>query len=247
MSLKDELAKKQALKEFRRRNGLGLGKGDLTPDEITKLQEDGNKAQGEKTLIQQLEQANQRASVDRNTSIRDSLTGLYNRRYFDDALPKTLTKLRRSGGRIALIMVDIDHFKKFNDTYGHQVGDAVLKKTAERLQKAVRADDIVARYGGEEMIVIMEVNNGNDVDPALARLESEMCAFTIEHKGKEYKIGSSIGIGISGPAITPENIINAADKALYKVKQTTRGHMEIYDLSVFDGRQTLDVKPNPPE
>lgn len=160
-------------------------------------------------------------------SIRDPLTGLYNRRYLEETMDRELARARRAGQPVSVIMADIDHFKKINDFYGHEAGDYVLQMIARTLQRAVRSEDIVCRYGGEEFTVIMP---GLSLEKTLAR--AEMILNSVRHL--ELVQGSTIiqNITISaGVASYPEHgdrgseLIQAADLALLRAKQEGRNRV----------------------
>jgi diguanylate cyclase (GGDEF)-like protein len=155
-------------------------------------------------------------------AITDTLTGLYNRRRFHDALTSEYERAKRYGTPFSLIMTDIDYFKKINDNYGHDVGDAVLKEVSEILMKSVRDIDTVARYGGEEFMIILP-----NTDKTHSRIVAERMRQAIENHnfaGVDRKITTSVGI--SGmPDIKIENedkLIRCADFAMYRAKQLGR-------------------------
>ena len=145
---------------------------------------------------------------------RDSLTGLYNRRYFFDMANKLFLTSLRNNRPVAILMCDIDHFKKINDTYGHQIGDSVIQKTAEILQTNIRKNDIVARYGGEEFVLFLyncSVENGIKVGEKIRK------------KIRNNRIGSihyTISIGVSSKGNNVEELLKNADDNLYKAKKT---------------------------
>lgn len=175
-----------------------------------------------------LEMAWKQIQLEKNSN-SDALTGLANRRYFDNELSRAMARASRSGGRVALALLDIDHFKRFNDTYGHQVGDAVLKGVAKRLQNIVqRKSDTAVRYGGEEFAVIIELGKKDSPESILERLATEMCEeFPIEHKGETYNLTTSIGVAFSEPESTPQTLISKADAVLYAAKEAGRARMEV--------------------
>jgi diguanylate cyclase (GGDEF)-like protein/PAS domain S-box-containing protein len=160
----------------------------------------------------------------REQSIRDPLTGLYNRRYMEEVLKQHLRRVTRHLHPLGIIMIDIDHFKSFNDTYGHAAGDALLRELGRFLQSHIRAEDVACRYGGEEFILIMP-----DAFLETARQRAEY----LREQAKEvhiHDIGRSLtGITLSlGVAIYPqhgrtmETVMRAADAALYRAKQEGR-------------------------
>jgi len=174
----------------------------------------------------------------RNQSIRDPLTGLYNRRYLEESLNRELHRANRTGRSISLAMLDLDHFKHFNDTFGHQVGDILLKEVASVIKGRVRAGDLACRYGGEEFcLVIAEVN----VDGASRCIESVRDA--IKHLSLHNR-GQTLGtITVSaGIAMYPahgedaEHLIRAADDALYRAKKAGRDRVTVYEPIETEGQ-----------
>ncbi len=157
-------------------------------------------------------------------AIRDTLTGLYNRRFFDKTLKDEINRAKRYKRDISLIMIDIDHFKQFNDTYGHQKGDDVLRTAASILAENSRNSDIVARYGGEEMVIILPET---PVDKASLAGEKVRLNIAFEAKKREgVKITISVGVaGFNTKNDTPEKLIKAADTALYAAKEKGRNRV----------------------
>ena len=160
----------------------------------------------------------------RNLSVRDPLTGLFNRRYMSEALELERQRGLRKESTIGVLMIDIDHFKRFNDTFGHDAGDTVLKELGLFLQKSIRGGDIACRYGGEEFTVIMP---GASIESATARANILMEGarhINVTHKGQSLG-GITLSIGV---AIVPEHgddadtVIRAADAALYRAKEEGR-------------------------
>jgi diguanylate cyclase (GGDEF)-like protein/PAS domain S-box-containing protein len=172
----------------------------------------------------------------------DGLTGLANRRYFDDTLRTELLRLTRSNGILSLIMVDIDHFKKFNDSYGHVAGDDCLRKVASALQHTVwRAPDTVARYGGEEFAIILP-----DTESHGAALLAERIRKSVEELGIPYLVAGAAGyvtisLGfVTVPAASlakPEEAVALADSALYAAKDNGRNRVE---MAVFPAEFKAD-------
>jgi diguanylate cyclase (GGDEF)-like protein len=151
----------------------------------------------------------------RELAFKDSLTGLYNRRYFFDIANKIYLTSLRNEKPISVLMCDIDHFKNINDTYGHQVGDIVIKNTATILKAKVRKNDLVARYGGEEFVLLLyncDIKNAYKV--------GEKIRSCIEKIVINQDIKYTISIGVSNKGLTLEEMIKNSDDMLYKAKKT---------------------------
>ncbi|MDA3850767.1 MAG: GGDEF domain-containing protein, partial [Spirochaetaceae bacterium] len=158
-------------------------------------------------------------------AFRDTLTGLYNRRYFDTKLEEEYKRAQRYHRPLSLVMIDIDHFKKFNDTYGHQKGDEVLTGVAVILQETSRNLDILCRYGGEEMIFILPETPGEQ-----ALKMAQFCCTRVEENSTEIaEVAVTISLGVAN--ITPwtkgpEDLLNRADSALYLAKDGGRNQAQ---------------------
>lgn len=172
--------------------------------------------------VQELQKAKEEL---RQLAITDGLTGLYNYRYFKEHLSQELNRARRHKLNVSLVMMDIDHFKHYNDTNGHPAGDAVLKKIAKLLKDNIRNIDLAARYGGEEFtLVLLETNK------ASAKIVAEKIRRLVEEQTFEFEDSQPNGrITIStGVATFPEDgtdfdaLVNTADQRLYRVKQSGR-------------------------
>jgi len=165
----------------------------------------------------------------RELSSTDGLTGLFNRRYFNEIIEKELNRAKRENSNISLIFIDIDCFKQFNDTYGHQAGDDTLKKVSNTLRKIVcRPSDLAARYGGEELVALLPNTNSVDAFNLAEKIRIEIQKLSIPHaesitNNSDY-VSISIGIATLGFNAYPynEDIIFLADKALYKAKEEGR-------------------------
>lgn len=166
----------------------------------------------------------------REQSIRDKLTGLYNRRYLDETLPRELQRMKRENNTLSFIMLDLDHFKKFNDDYGHEAGDEVLKFIGNLLLNNFRGGDIACRFGGEEFAVILL---GIDLNHAIKRMEN-ICKKVRETKlffQQRLLPAITVSIGIAQApkdGSLAEDLIRAADEALYCAKQGGRDRIEVY-------------------
>jgi len=152
-------------------------------------------------------------------SVTDSLTGLYNRGYIDDAIQAEIKRTERYGGSISLIMADIDYFKKFNDSYGHQVGDKVLGNVSELLKKNIRNTDTIGRWGGEEFIVICP--NSSEQQCVILAEKLRLIVETTEHD-TFGGVTCSFGVSEYLPGNTENEFIKGADMALYESKKSGR-------------------------
>jgi len=153
----------------------------------------------------------------------DSLTGLPNRNMLNDRLGHALARVRRHGGHVAVLYIDLDRFKPVNDTLGHEAGDAVLRVVAERFVSCIRDSDTVARIGGDEFVVVVEEINHPREAAMVARKILDVLAPPIDHAGHAFSIGASIGIAVfpeDGHDI--ETVCKAADQAMYTIKREGR-------------------------
>ncbi len=159
----------------------------------------------------------------------DALTGLWNRKYLDDQLAVDIAGLHRGKGPVSLLMLDIDHFKLINDTYGHPFGDTVIQKVADELNQMSRATDVVCRYGGEEFAVILRDTDSLAARNFAERLRQHVARLEFNIRDKIVKITISIGlVGSDQLKSTPEDpaaLIEMADQALYRAKSDGRNRI----------------------
>lgn len=164
----------------------------------------------------------------RALSLKDPLTGAFNRRYLDDRLPQEIKRAYRFERPLSILMMDIDHFKTVNDTYGHYAGDLVLKAATDALTGNIRGEvDWVARYGGEEFLIVLPETPTEGMMVVAERLRKIIAALRIEHEGREIAITASFGAANhlpvqQIPAVSPGQLIDIADRCLYNSKQTGR-------------------------
>ena len=181
--------------------------------------------------------------------LTDALTGLYNFRHFKYVLQAEMDRSKRSGIPTSLVMIDLDHFKRINDEYGHEVGNIVLKAVADILVSEVRTTDVVCRYGGEEFAIIFPETHLNLAVKVADRIR-EMIAFTpAVYDGGEIDITASMGASVYMKASTLDigEFIDSVDKYLYEAKQSGRNcicHIDYSDLRAvtevgFDERAML--------
>lgn len=180
-------------------------------------------------LQQQIEEIHALQAQLSEQANRDPLTGLYNRRYLGTTLERELTRCEREGQPLSLMLIDIDHFKKINDTYGHQAGDEVLKKLAAMLTEQARTADVVCRFGGEEFLLLLP-NMPPDI--ALARTEQWRSAFAATTVlFDEFRLQVTLSVGIAsypGHGESPEELIRCADRALYRAKSEGRNRVVLF-------------------
>lgn len=165
----------------------------------------------------------------RMQSIHDPLTGLFNRRYLEASLAREMLRNMRHGRRLTLLMMDIDHFKRFNDMHGHDAGDELLQQFASVLRDRVRVEGIPCRYGGEEFTVILPET---DLEAGLMRAEdirAHTSQLKVRHRGQlPGQVSVSIGLSVQPLHGTdPETRPHAAEQALYRAKQAGRNRVEV--------------------
>lgn len=159
---------------------------------------------------------------------RDPLTGIFNRRAFEQVLKHTHNQARKNQKSYCMMMLDLDHFKEINDNYGHAAGDEVLKRVAQTLTKEIRGSDIVARYGGEEFVVLLPGNGIFDGYIAAERIRSKIASISLDDIAPGLRIKISIGIAeVNLARQTTADLFNRADMALLQAKREGRNRTVI--------------------
>lgn len=165
-------------------------------------------------------------SQTRHMSVTDALTGLYNRRHFEDSLDREFLRAVRYDKNLTFAMIDIDYFKKINDTYGHSSGDFILKEIAYLISQTFRKTDMVFRYGGEEFAVIITETELKKAMYPLERLRKAIEGSIFKYNGQEIKTTVSIGASeVNKNTNTVHQLFECADKALYKAKNQGRNRI----------------------
>ncbi len=177
-------------------------------------------------LTRKLDSANQ--ELKRLTSL-DGLTGIPNRRHFDEVLLREWRRAMRQGEELSILMCDIDFFKQYNDTYGHQSGDECLCRIAQTLTSSMdRGGDLLARYGGEEFVAVLPGTSLSGVSFVAAQMRQSVSQLAIPHPGSPYgHVTASFGVAsaVAMPETDPQAIVGAADRALYKAKHGGRNRV----------------------
>ncbi len=159
-------------------------------------------------------------------SITDPLTHVRNRAFFDEYLRDTTEQARKYGETFSVAILDIDNFKAFNDTYGHPVGDLVLKTTTRTIQETIRKTDILCRFGGEEFTLIFKTINLKDALVITEKIRTAVEKATLEHEGRNLSITISLGLTEFSPRDDPALLIERADQALLRAKESGKNRVE---------------------
>lgn len=165
-------------------------------------------------------------------SYRDALTGLFNRRYLEESLETEVRRAARYDSPLSLNMIDIDHFKSYNDAHGHSRGDEVLRVVAQRLREQTRTADIVARYGGEEFVVILPMTTKPHARLVAEKLRAAIASTIADRAEAGSDVPLTISVGVSsfpGDASTATGLLQAADAALYAAKDRGRNRVEAFN------------------
>ncbi|MBI4786161.1 MAG: diguanylate cyclase [Chloroflexi bacterium] len=157
-------------------------------------------------------------------AIRDSLTGLFNRRYMEESLEREMRRATRKHSTVGIVMLDLDHFKQYNDAFGHQVGDVILREFGNFLKGQVRGGDVACRYGGEEFTLILPETPLEETCERAEQIRQELKFLQVQHSGQTFgNLSVSLGVAIFPEhAETAEQILQAADAALYQAKTEGR-------------------------
>jgi diguanylate cyclase (GGDEF)-like protein/PAS domain S-box-containing protein len=178
-------------------------------------------------------------------AIRDPLTGLFNRRYMEEALDRDLRRATRNHTSLGVILVDLDHFKSFNDTYGHAGGDAVLREISILLHKWIRPEDIACRYGGEEFAIILAEASLETTQQRAEALRQDGSRLTVEHLGRTLgNVTLSLGVAVCpSHGRTVEEILRSADLALYSAKIQGRNQVVVAGQEHSAAPKIADLVP----
>ena len=215
------------------KTGKFLGTRGSNRDITEKKLVDGKLQEAYDQVRTQLREIEELQSTLREQAIRDSLTGLYNRRYLEEALKQEHARAIREGQRISVVMLDLDHLKRINDTFGHLVGDQALQVLSNQLKSMSRVEDIACRYGGDEFLIILHNMTAKDAVRRAEEWRMKLEETRIQHEDKTLTIEFTAGIA-SFPAKekTIEEIIRAADTALYEAKVRGRNQVVLYQESI---------------
>ena len=164
-------------------------------------------------------------------AITDPLTGLFNRRRFTDVLKREFAVTKRYKNTLSCLMIDLDHFKRINDQYGHDAGDQVLKEAARRIQSSLREVDVPSRYGGEEFAILLPHTGKREAFVVAERLRNAIKSVEFHFGGDTLRVSASIGISgnIDVPTGNAEDLVKAADLALYEAKRSGRDRSVLFD------------------
>jgi diguanylate cyclase (GGDEF)-like protein/PAS domain S-box-containing protein len=195
---------------------------------------------GTSTIARDITDRNRMLGELRHSALHDSLTGLPNRQLLGDRLHQTAARARRHGGSVAVLFVDLDHFKLINDAAGHAVGDRVLVEVAARISHAVRADDTVARFGGDEFVVVCADGSVGTVSSTAERVLAAL-RQPVEVDDQRLHVTASIGVAVAPPTDI-ESILSSADAAMYDAKARGRARVRMFDETLAqEAAQRLEL------
>lgn len=204
--------------------GLGIKRdGTVFPMEISVSELRHGRHRLFTAILRDISERKENEDRIRRLAHHDNLTGLPNRNLLNDRISHALARVRRHGGRMAVLYVDLDKFKPINDTLGHEAGDVVLREVAGRLRSCVRSSDTIARVGGDEFVVVVEEITRGEEAALVSRKIIDSLARPIDYKGTPCQVGASIGVAVfPDDGNTMEDVCKAADVAMYRVKHAGR-------------------------
>jgi diguanylate cyclase (GGDEF)-like protein len=172
--------------------------------------------------------------------VHDALTGLFNRRYLEETLEREIFRGRRKGVSLGLIMLDLDHFKRFNDTYGHEAGDNLLRTLGGFLEKHVRREDVACRYGGEEFVLILAEASQEIVCQRAEEIRREFPKVPVRYRGQALEsVTLSLGVAMFPEhGATGRDVLRAADDAMYRAKAQGRDRVVVAEGRVAQPHKT---------
>ncbi len=190
------------------------------------------RVQAEHQLLQKQQRLERTKRMLEGLALKDGLTGLYNRRYFSEQLLREWNRARRDEVPLSLFMIDIDHFKRFNDTYGHLAGDRCIRTVGEAVQRwFARGSDLVARYGGEEFVVLTTGVERRQARERAEALRQMIRQVEVEGTGRAHSPSVTVSVGLASAipedGIRPEDLLAAADRALYQAKRQGRDRIAV--------------------
>jgi diguanylate cyclase (GGDEF)-like protein len=188
----------------------------------------------------------EKISVYSNFANFDGLTGLYTHRYFQEALAKEIARAQRLGYPVSLMMIDIDRFKQYNDSFGHPHGDVALKEIAGVLKRSIRSYDLAARYGGEEMVLVLPQTSPHGILPLAERIRTAIAELPFRGATDSHRVQLTISIGVAGlpaHAKSKSELIERADQALYLAKEEGRNRVGV---SLIRSRKSIRFAYCPP-
>lgn len=208
---------------------------------ITAVRDERGRLHGFACVTRDVSERRQRLQQLEHQALHDSVTGLPNRILFVELLRQALSRLERSPNTVAVLFVDLDRFKNINDSLGHEAGDQALCALGDRLERVVRPGDTVARFGGDELMVLCEDVTGAPHAATIADRIARSVRSPVILQNRELIITASIGVAITtDPATSPENLIADADAAMYRAKERGRGRVELFDSAMRSRAGRLD-------